>query len=175
MLRVLVAISIALVSQSHAIAGTRCGGTSSIPEIIPCPPQPYVSSRPKCDKNIPIHLIHGEIYYFNEFMGEEARPCELNFKYFPANVQVKENLATCEVFSCDPNSPKPCVEDILLYPFWVNTITATETIARQQKCERRRYVAEGCFVEGSEGRIFVADRVDFDLKPAVPETPRSET
>jgi hypothetical protein len=174
MLRVLMAFSISYFMQAQAFAGNRCGGTSSIPEIIPCPPKPYVSSRPKCDKNIPVHIIRGEIHYFNEFMGEEARPCELNFKYFPANVQVKENLATCEVFACDPNSPKPCVEDILLYPFWVNTITATEGIARQQKCERRRYVAEGCFVEGSEGRIFVANRVDYDTTPVTPETPVSE-
>jgi hypothetical protein len=107
------------------------------------------------------------MFYWNEFMAPEDRPCQLEFQYFLARVTSEENLNTCEVLSCDPSTGTGCVHDVLIYPYFVDRITSAKGIAGQRDCSRRRFEAEGCFVAGSEGRIFVTTRLGYDRTPVV--------
>jgi hypothetical protein len=156
-------VSALIVSLSFISLKTfACGNqTSQFPEIIACPQLPYVSSWPECDRNIPINKIEGTMYYWDEFFGAKSLPCESETLYLPATVEIGSDLQRCLNVVCNDPTGKNCNQEILIQPYYVMNQTTAKVIARQEDCSRRRYTAKGCFVKGSNGRVFVANYIDF--------------
>ncbi len=157
-----VSLFVFISAVTFSVKAFACGSQSSqFPEIIACPQLPYESTWPECDRSIPIHKIEGTLYYWDEFYGAANLPCESQTLTLPATVEMGSDLQQCLNIYCDTSSGKVCNHEILIQPYFAINQTTAKTIARQEDCGRRRYVAKGCFAKGSNGRVFVANHIDF--------------
>ena len=81
---------------------------------------------------------------------------------FRASLHVGTDLNECLDYPCEDSDDAMCRHEVYIRPWFVWNIRSTENIAHQIDCSRRFFVARGCFVEGSDGRVFVADSIDYD-------------
>jgi hypothetical protein len=145
-----------------------CGSSSSSPEIIGGCPINETNSWPECDRSIPVNKIEGDFYYWDEFFADRDVACQSEFLRLPASIDVMRDLEVCLNLPCTSHDGETCHHDIVVQPYFYDTQTAAKGIARHESCGRRRFEAKGCFVKGTNGRVFVANYINQLLTPVKP-------